>query len=76
MFALPIISFGQNETNGNVKQNDTIVEISAVQTNDGNQLVYTTVNTKVENYKKSNELTSIKAYRKSLQIKVKEIKNC
>lgn len=28
------------------------------------------------NYKKSNELISIKAYRKSLQIKVKTIKMC
>jgi len=28
------------------------------------------------NYKKSNEIISIKAYRKSLQIKVKEVKLC
>ncbi|MGM5468894.1 hypothetical protein ACS386_01330 [Flavobacteriaceae bacterium LMO-SS05] len=28
------------------------------------------------NYKKSNDIISIKAYRKSLQIKVKEIKIC
>jgi len=28
------------------------------------------------NYKKSNDIISIKAYRKSLQIKVKEVKLC
>lgn len=80
MISLPIISFGQNIASDNAKQNDIItIENGNVQQNVETQIALsTTAKAEVNDlsYKKSNELISIKAYRKSLQIKVKEIKNC
>ncbi|MEZ4793456.1 MAG: hypothetical protein R2783_08370 [Gelidibacter sp.] len=77
---LPLLSMGQNATSDTIKQNDIIsVENIAIQQKTENQTVLS-ASAKAEvnalNYKKSNELISVKAYRKSLQIKVKEIKNC
>ena len=74
MITLPVLSFGQNGSSEVLKQNDTV---TAEKTS--NKIVLS-VSAKAElndlSYKKSNDLISIKAYRKSLQIKVKEIKNC
>lgn len=80
LITLPVLSFGQNAANDTVKQNDTItVETITIQQKSENQIALSTT-AKAEltdlSYKKSIELISIKAYRKSLQIKVKEIKNC
>lgn len=80
MFALPILTFGQNTTDDTAKQNDIItIESTMVQPSIDNQVALsTTAKAEVNalNYKKSNDLISVKAYRKSLQIKVKVIKNC
>ncbi|MEZ4803360.1 MAG: hypothetical protein R2797_11360 [Gelidibacter sp.] len=80
LITLPVLTFGQNASNDTVKQNDTItVENVSIQPKTENQTALSTT-AKAElndlSYKKSIELISIKAYRKSLQIKVKEIKNC
>lgn len=80
MITLPVLTFGQNVSNDTVKQNDSItVENVTIQQANENQITLSpSAQAQVNdlNYKKSNELISIKAYRKSLQIKVKEIKNC
>ncbi|MCK7589762.1 hypothetical protein M0G43_04175 [Subsaxibacter sp. CAU 1640] len=79
LITLPMITFGQNG-NDTAKQNDsTIIENTTVKTKTENQTALSTAAKAQLNdlsYKKSNDLISIKAYRKSLQIKVKEIKNC
>lgn len=79
IITLPVLTFGQN-ANDTVKQNNTItVETLNVQQKPENQsALSTTAKSELNDlsYKKSIELISIKAYRKSLQIKVKEIKNC
>ncbi len=62
-----------------MKQNDAItIENTDSQPTDAKQVVGTFAKADVTelSYHKSNELISIQAYRKSLQIKVKEIKNC
>ncbi len=78
LITLPVLTFGQNASNDIAKQND-IIETVSTKTETVNQTPLSTA-AKAEvndlSYKKSNELISIKAYRKSLQIKVKEIKNC
>lgn len=79
MITLPVISFGQNASTDTVKQHESaIVEYSEIQQTETKTASTRTAKAEVANlsYKKSNELTSIKAYRKSLQIKVKEIKSC
>ncbi len=80
LITLPALTFGQVASNDSAKQNDTItVESSSITVDSENQTVLSSA-AKAEvndlSYKKSNELISIKAYRKSLQIKVKEIKSC
>lgn len=79
MVTLPIITFGQNG-NDTVKQNDstTVENVSSIQKAENQVALSATAKAQVNDlsYKKSNDLISIKAYRKSLQIKVKEIKNC
>ncbi len=80
MIALPVLTFGQTASNDTVKKNDSItIENVTVQQKAQNETALITFS-KAEvsdlNYKKSNDLISVKAYRKSLQIKVKEIKNC
>ncbi len=80
MATLPILTFGQDATNDAAKQAD-IITFEALNLTEAleNQVAEGTF-TKNEvtnlSYKKSNELISIKAYRKSLQIKVKEVKSC
>jgi len=78
--ALPILSFGQKETVTSKEAKNTIIE--TVDTKETNTVEETPLSAAFKNqildmsYKKSIELISIKAYRKSLQIKTKEIKTC
>ena len=78
---LPILSMGQ-EANEDIKNNDTIetviektIETEAIKLETASS---STMKAKVLklNRKKSTEIISIKAYRKSLQIKVKTVKLC
>ncbi|TXE18060.1 hypothetical protein ES692_07385 [Psychroserpens burtonensis] len=78
---LPFLSIGQ-EDNEDIKNNDTI-EIVIEKTLETNEIKQETVSSSTMkakvlklNRKKSSEIISIKAYRKSLQIKVKTIKLC
>ena len=79
MITLPIITFGQN-VNDTIKQNDstTVENVTTIQKAENQVTLGVTAKAQVNDlsYKKSNDLISIKAYRKSLQIKVKESKNC
>ena len=80
LITLPALTFGQNASSDIVKQNDSItVENISIEINSEIEtaiIAYSKAEVNELNYKKSNELISVKAYRKSLQIKVKEIKNC
>lgn len=77
---LPLLSMGQNETSSTKQDVEVTAEATPkteTTTEEQNSL---SVEIKAQimdlNYQKSNDLISIKAYRKSLQIKVKTIKNC
>ncbi|WP_299222852.1 hypothetical protein [uncultured Psychroserpens sp.] len=78
---LPFLCTGQ-EANTDIKNNDTVETV--VEKNDETQKVKkeTTAASTIKaqvikiNRKKSTDIISIKAYRKSLQIKVKTIKLC
>ena len=77
---LPAVAFSQNVSNDTLEQ-PTSVSIETVttpSTTENQTVLSASAKAEVSNlsYKKSNDLISIKAYRKSLQIKVKEIKNC
>ncbi|MFT4804532.1 MAG: hypothetical protein ACJAZK_001499 [Psychroserpens sp.] len=78
---LPFLSIGQ-EVNEDIKNNDTIETVieKTLETNGINQETVSSSTMKAKvlklNRKKSSEIISIKAYRKSLQIKVKTIKLC
>lgn len=80
LITLPVLTFGQNASSDIVKQNDSItVENISIEINSEIEtaiIAFSKAEVNELNYKKSNELISVKAYRKSLQIKVKEIKNC
>ncbi len=80
LITLPVLTFGQNASNDTVKQNNLItIEAIAVQEIAENQIAFGTFSRNdVVNlsYKKSNDLISIKAYRKSLQIRTREVKAC
>ncbi|MGJ8591139.1 MAG: hypothetical protein ACSHXF_01250 [Aquaticitalea sp.] len=80
LITLPVLTFGQATSNDTVKQNDTITVENVSTHTDSVNLTALSTSAKAQvndlNYKKSIELISIKAYRKSLQIKVKEIKTC
>ena len=79
LITLPVLTYGQNASNDTVKQNDTLtIEQPVSQQNDAKTELSSSAKAEVNDlsYKKSIELISIKAYRKSLQIKVKEIKIC
>ncbi|SDB58523.1 hypothetical protein SAMN03097699_2323 [Flavobacteriaceae bacterium MAR_2010_188] len=82
LVALPLASLAQNEnetvTQINSTKNVETIKKENVKASDSSvayfksskdQLLYT-------NYKKSSDLTSIKAFRKSLQIKVKSTLKC
>ncbi|MFD2914994.1 hypothetical protein [Psychroserpens luteus] len=75
---LPFLSIGQ-ETNEVIKNNDTI-ETVIEKTKEIKQETASSSTMKAKvlklNRKKSTEIISIRAYRKSLQIKVKTIKLC
>ena len=75
--SLPLLSIGQNtDTNGET------IEITVKGKETVEPKKETTDSSKIKselldlNYKKSNDIISIKAYRKSLQIKVKTVKLC
>ncbi|WP_028871697.1 hypothetical protein [Psychroserpens burtonensis] len=78
---LPFLSIGQ-EVNEDIKNNDTIETVieKTLETNGIKQETVSSSTMKAKvlklNRKKSSEIISIKAYRKSLQIKVKTIKLC
>lgn len=80
LITLPVLSFGQNASSDAVKQNDVItIKTITTEQKTENQIALGTFSKNEVNdlsYKKSIELISIKAYRKSLQIKVKEVKSC
>nr|WP_321221638.1 hypothetical protein [uncultured Psychroserpens sp.] len=78
---LPILSFGQvvNESNKNANTTEIITEITVEsQTIKVETAASSAMKAKVLkiNRKKSTEIISIKAYRKSLQIKLKTVKLC
>lgn len=84
LIAFPLLAVGQTTTSDNDKQLDTVkVEaivntITDINISETKTVLSTAAKVELQNlsYKKSNDLISIKAYKKSLQIKVKEIKNC
>ena len=84
LVALPSITFGQNTpstatTNEDTKTTlETSVEVKeTIEVKTKNALTFDAKAQVLNlNHEKSNDLISIKAYRKSLQIKVKEIKSC
>lgn len=80
LITLPIFTFGQNATTDTLKQNEiiTIESVSIHQiTASKIPMVSFTKNDAINlSYKKSNDLISIQAYRKSLQIRTREIKTC
>ena len=80
LITLPVLTFGQKATNTSLEQNEGMtLNVLTLQEQPTNEVVLGTfTKTDVNNlsYKKSNDLISIKAYRKSLQIKTKEIKSC
>ena len=78
LITLPVLTFGQNATADTVKQNEIItIETVTIHQITENQIAFGTF-TKNDvvnlSYKKSNDLISIKAYRKSLQIRTREVK--
>ncbi|MBA6152214.1 hypothetical protein [Gelidibacter maritimus] len=80
LIVLPIVSFSQDMSKAQVKQNDiiTIKAVTIEQIINSNTAIAIVTKNEVTNlsYKKSIELISIKAYRKSLQIRTKEVKIC
>lgn len=78
--AFPILTFGQDAPTESVKQTNiiTLEAFTAAQQIENQVAVGTYSKNEVTylSYKKSIELISIKAYRKSLQIRVKEVKTC
>ncbi|WP_298761423.1 hypothetical protein [uncultured Psychroserpens sp.] len=78
---LPLISVGQ-DTNVDIKNNDTVETVVENKSKTQKIKKETTSSTAVKaqvlkiNRKKSSDIISIRAYRKSLQIKVKTVKLC
>lgn len=78
---LPLLSMGQ-DTNVDIKNTDTVETVIEKTTESQKIKKETTSSSAVKtqmlkiNRKKSSDIISIKAYRKSLQIKVKTIKLC
>jgi uncharacterized protein YxeA len=72
ILVLPFISMAQTTTTNTVEDTNTIIEIEvAIKTVEPISINPKTQNLDL-NYKKSNDLISIKAYIKSLQLKRKE----
>ncbi len=79
MISLPLLTIGQTANGDTANQTDNItIEQTVTEQNETKTVLSTAAKAEVNDlsYKKSNELISINAYKKSLQIKVKEIKNC
>lgn len=78
MISLPLLTIGQTEIRDTANQTDITIEQTVTEQNETKTVLSTAAKAEVNDlsYKKSNELISINAYKKSLQIKVKEIKNC
>ena len=80
LVTLPVLTFGQKASGDTVKQNEIIkIDSVNIQQQAENQIASGTFSKNEVNnlsYIKSNELISIKAYRKSLQIKTREVKSC
>ena len=80
LITLPVMTFGQNASNDTEKEIEIITfeTIAAEVKNEVqiNSISYTKSEVTNLSYKKSNDLISIKAYRKSLQIRTKEVKSC
>lgn len=77
MISLPLMTIGQTVTSDSIKQND-IMTFETIDIQQTITVLSTASKSEINDlsYNKSIELISIKAYRKSLQIKVKEIKTC
>ena len=79
LIALPLISVGQN-TSSNKEVNDKAISTIKIDTTEVKEKTALRPETKAQvidlNYKKSIDITSIKAFRKSLHIKVKPVKMC
>lgn len=77
---LPILSFSQNSFDNTEKKNEIItmdaVTIQQLRENQMALRVISKTDVTNLNYRKSFDLISIKAYRKSLQIRVKEVRTC
>lgn len=77
---LPVLTFAQNNGQDILpKEEATLIELAQLQTSTDDELALGTFSKNEVtdlSYKKSIELISIKAYRKSLQIKVKEVRSC
>lgn len=73
----PFVAIAQNETTNTPAQEDITVVASTTEAST-NQTAEAKLQAQANdmNYKKSNDIISIKAYRKSLQVKVKEVKLC
>jgi hypothetical protein len=82
LISMPLISMGQNNSSITTEEPTTTVETSISKENTSKLEEKTVLKSETKaqildlNYKKSIELISIKAYKKSLQIKVKTIKEC
>ncbi|NRA94375.1 MAG: hypothetical protein HRU26_17195 [Psychroserpens sp.] len=77
---LPVLSYGQN-ANAETKKNDSVETVIIKETKTQNIKTSTAAtSSKAQvikiNRKKSNEIISIKSFRKSLHIKVKEVVTC
>ncbi len=80
LITFPVLTFGQKASDNSEKKNEIItfnLLATQLETEDQNtSFVYTKSEVTNLSYKKSIDLISIKAYRKSLQIKVKEVRTC
>lgn len=82
LVSLPIFATAQDNSQANTSTVDNVVMVSVVKDTANTPAVKIDQKSAAQlqvidlNYKKSLDLVSIKAYRKSLQIKVKTIKSC
>lgn len=75
---LPILSIGQETTTNSNISTETVIKLKAETQQVSKSKSSSAVKSQLLkiNKKKSQDIISIKAYRKSLQIKVKEVKLC
>ncbi|OMP32650.1 hypothetical protein [Mangrovimonas sp. DI 80] len=81
---LPIMLIGQNNTTENLQQDTKIIKETSVEKTESTKEIKegTELKSAIKaqvldlNYRKSNDIISVKAYKKSLQIKAKSIKLC